>query len=84
LNLESNISAAYVLGFDNSDTSLSTSITGQNPINLSQPNNLLIFIREFGSRYLSTNDCNITTFVIPLQSSESNLVFQPENIHAII
>jgi hypothetical protein len=54
---------------------LSTSITGQNPINLSQPNNLLMFVQEFGARYLSTNNCNMTTFVVPLESSEGNLVF---------
>jgi hypothetical protein len=74
-NLESDTSAAYVLGFDEIDTSLNTSITGQNPINLSQPNNLLMFVQEFGSRYLSTNNCNMTTFVVPLELSEGNLVY---------
>jgi hypothetical protein len=74
-NIESNTSAAYVLGFDATDTSLSTSITGQNPINLSQPNNILMYIQEIGSRYLSTNSCNLITFCVPLESSDGNLVF---------
>jgi hypothetical protein len=64
-----------VLEFDETDTSMNTSITAQNPINLSQPNNLLCYICEFGSRYLSTNSCNMTTFLIPLELSEENLVY---------
>jgi hypothetical protein len=74
-NLESKTSCAYVLEFNETDTSLNTSITAQNPINLSQPNNLLCYICEFGSRYLSTNSCNMTTFLISLESSEGNLVY---------
>jgi hypothetical protein len=74
-NLESNISSAYVLKFDETDTLLNTSIIGQNPINLSQPNNLLMLVQEFGSRYLSTNNYNIITFVVPLELSEGNLVY---------
>jgi hypothetical protein len=74
-NLKLNASAAYILGFDNIDTSMNTLITAQNPINLSQPNNLLYYICEFSSRYLSTNSCNMTTFLISLESSEGNLIY---------
>jgi hypothetical protein len=42
---------------------------------LSQPNNLLCYICEFGSRYLSTNSCNMTIFLISLESSKGNFVY---------
>jgi hypothetical protein len=54
----SNNSASHILGFDDVDTAVSASLTGNNSINLSVPPCIFIKINEFPVTYRSSNGYN--------------------------
>ena len=67
-------SASYLLGFNNEDTSISSTQTSVNVPNLSIPLYINIYISEFGGSYKSSNNYDNPTFVCTTNCNNSEIL----------